>query len=85
VGVETERIAAPRRRRTPSPLTICRRRFRPVEHRANNINTCPNSLRVLKNSRWTPVELEANQKEVLAKILHHYGIDKRADGLPENT
>jgi hypothetical protein len=27
VGVETERIAAPRRRRTPSPLTICRRRF----------------------------------------------------------
>jgi uncharacterized protein with ParB-like and HNH nuclease domain len=41
---------------------------------AKKINTCPNSLRVLKNDKWTPLELEANHKEVLTKIRHHYGI-----------
>jgi uncharacterized protein with ParB-like and HNH nuclease domain len=41
---------------------------------AKNINTCPNSLRVLKNQRWTPVELMANQNEVMTKICQNYGI-----------
>ena len=43
---------------------------------AKKINTCPNSLRVLTNTRWTPVELEANHSEVLAKIRESYGIKK---------
>jgi len=33
-----------------------------------NIETFPNSLRVLKNSEWTPVTLKANHNEVIAKI-----------------
>jgi hypothetical protein len=37
MGVETERIAAPRRRRTPSPLTICRPRFRPSRSLLGNV------------------------------------------------
>ncbi len=37
------------------------------------ITTCPNSLRVLKNDRWTPVELDANHKSVLSKLREHYG------------
>lgn len=41
---------------------------------AKKISTCPNSLRVLKNDRWTPVELERNHGEVLAKLRQHYGI-----------
>jgi uncharacterized protein with ParB-like and HNH nuclease domain len=41
---------------------------------AKKINTCPNSLRVLRNERWTPSELETNHEEVLAKIRGHYGI-----------
>lgn len=38
------------------------------------INTCPNSLRVLQNQKWTPIELKANHNEVLGKIRQHYGI-----------
>jgi hypothetical protein len=37
------------------------------------ISTCPNSLRVLKNDRWTPTELEANHNAVLANLRGHYG------------
>ena len=40
------------------------------------IDTCPNSLRVLQNTRWTLVELEANHNAVLGKIREHYGIKK---------
>lgn len=40
-----------------------------------NIDTCPNSLRVLsKYKRWTPLELEENHSTVLAKIQEQYGI-----------
>lgn len=41
---------------------------------AKKITTCPNSLRVLQNPNWTPVELIANHEEVLGKIRAHYGI-----------
>ena len=41
---------------------------------AKKITTCPNSLRVLKNEKWTPAELMANHAEVLSKIRQHYGI-----------
>ena len=40
-----------------------------------NIDTCPNSLRVLKKyTQWTPVELQENQNHVLSDIRRHYGI-----------
>jgi len=39
-----------------------------------SINTCPNSLRVLQNEAWTPMELEANHKAVLDRLHKHYGI-----------
>ncbi|HPC89658.1 MAG TPA: DUF262 domain-containing HNH endonuclease family protein [Methanothrix sp.] len=40
-----------------------------------NIDTCPNSLRVLTNYEiWTPNELRANHEIVLNKIKEHYGI-----------
>ncbi len=45
---------------------------------AKKINTCPNSLRVLKNAKWTPAELMANHAEVLLKIRQHYGIKESA-------
>ncbi|MBY4766728.1 DUF262 domain-containing protein [Burkholderia ambifaria] len=41
---------------------------------AKKINTCPNSLRVLQSAKWTPLELLANQKTVIAKICQHYEI-----------
>jgi hypothetical protein len=41
---------------------------------AKKINTCPNSLRVLQNGQWTPVELLANQKTVLDKVRQYYKI-----------
>lgn len=41
---------------------------------AKKISTCPNSLRVLQNGQWTPVELEANHALVLEKIRKHYRI-----------
>ncbi|RQS57439.1 DUF262 domain-containing protein [Burkholderia sp. Bp8963] len=41
---------------------------------AKKINTCPNSLRVLQCAKWTPLELLANQKTVIAKICQHYEI-----------
>lgn len=39
------------------------------------IDTCPNSLRVLRHEQWTPVELKANQNIVLKKLWDHYGVD----------
>jgi len=42
---------------------------------AKKIDTCPNSLRVLRYEKWTPVELKANHNEVMGKICAHYGID----------
>lgn len=36
------------------------------------ISTCPNSLRVLKNTQWTLVELKENHKKVIAKLEEHY-------------
>jgi len=39
------------------------------------VSTCPNSLRVLKNQQWTPVELMANHKSVLSKLRGHYGFN----------
>jgi uncharacterized protein with ParB-like and HNH nuclease domain len=41
---------------------------------ANKINTYPNSLRVLQNTKWTPTELESNHHAVLATISEHYRI-----------
>lgn len=39
------------------------------------ISTCPNSLRVLQqNDHWTPSELEANHKAVLAVIRENYQV-----------
>ncbi|QVL50400.1 MAG: DUF262 domain-containing protein [Thiocapsa sp.] len=37
------------------------------------ISTCPNSLRVLKNTQWTLIELEANHRAVLKALREHYG------------
>jgi uncharacterized protein with ParB-like and HNH nuclease domain len=40
-----------------------------------NIDTCPNSLRVLKKyDRWTPVELAENHETLMAKMREHYGV-----------
>ncbi len=40
-----------------------------------NIDTCPNSLRVLnKYKRWTPVELAENHITVMDRMKQHYGI-----------
>jgi hypothetical protein len=41
---------------------------------SKNINTCPNSLRVLQSPVWTPAELTANHQTVLDKLRAHYGI-----------
>jgi uncharacterized protein with ParB-like and HNH nuclease domain len=38
------------------------------------IDTCPNSLRVLRNEKWTPVELKANHEIVLKRLRDHYGV-----------
>jgi uncharacterized protein with ParB-like and HNH nuclease domain len=43
---------------------------------AKKISTCPNSLRVLQNAKWTLKELELNHNEVLGKLRHYYGIKK---------
>jgi uncharacterized protein with ParB-like and HNH nuclease domain len=40
-----------------------------------NIDTCPNSLRVLQSGKWTPTELKANHQTVLKKLGEHYGIN----------
>lgn len=45
-----------------------------VKYFAKKINTCPNSLRVLQNAKWTPHELESNHTTVLGKIREHYGL-----------
>lgn len=40
-----------------------------------NIDTCPNSLRVLKKYLvWRPLELMENHNTVLSKICEHYGL-----------
>jgi uncharacterized protein with ParB-like and HNH nuclease domain len=40
-----------------------------------NIDTCPNSLRVLnKYPQWTPKELEDNQNTVISMLYTHYGV-----------
>lgn len=40
-----------------------------------NIDTCPNSLRVLKTyAQWTPAELQGNHATVIQKTREHYGI-----------
>ncbi|MTV50522.1 DUF262 domain-containing protein [Heliobacillus mobilis] len=39
------------------------------------IDTCPNSLRVLRTyDRWTPAELLQNHRVVLNAVLKHYGV-----------
>ena len=40
-----------------------------------SIDTYPHSLRVLRKSRWTLAELEANHEEVLKKLETHYRIN----------
>ncbi len=37
------------------------------------VSTCPNSLRVLQNTQWTPAELEGNHKKVLITLRKSYG------------
>jgi hypothetical protein len=37
------------------------------------IDTCPNSLRVLRNAKWTQKELKANHELVLCKLGDYYG------------
>lgn len=40
-----------------------------------NIDTCPNSLRVLKKySKWAPTDLDDNHTFILGKVKGHYGI-----------
>jgi uncharacterized protein with ParB-like and HNH nuclease domain len=46
-----------------------------MKYFSKNISTCPNSLRVLQNARWTPMELEANHAEVLRRIRDHYRLN----------
>jgi hypothetical protein len=41
---------------------------------AKNITTCPNSLRIIQKSKWTPAELKQNHETVLNKIREHYGV-----------
>jgi uncharacterized protein with ParB-like and HNH nuclease domain len=52
-----------------------------VKYFKKNINTCPNSLRVLQNEKWTPAELESNQAEVLSKLREYYGIANGSESL----
>ena len=40
-----------------------------------NINTRPNSLRVLRKEKWTLTELEANHNDVLKELRRHYEIE----------
>lgn len=49
------------------------------------INTCPNSLRVLKNSQWTPKELKNNHVEVLNTLYKHYGFNESVSLDPINN
>lgn len=39
-----------------------------------NIDTCPNSLRVLQSEKWTPTELKENHQEVLETLGKHYRV-----------
>lgn len=45
-----------------------------MKYFSKNINTCPNSLRVLQSSTWTPNDLIKNHRVVLAKLKEHYQI-----------
>lgn len=47
---------------------------------ANSIETCPNSLRVLQQDKWTPLELKSNHSEVLARLCDHYGLPVESSG-----
>jgi len=40
-----------------------------------NIDTFPNSLRVLRSEKWTPTELKENHQTVLKNLGEHYGIN----------
>ena len=41
-----------------------------------NIDTCPNSLRVLSNyQRWTPVELVENHETLIERMRDHYDVN----------
>jgi hypothetical protein len=47
-----------------------------------NIDTCPNSLRVLNNyHQWTPTELQNNHETVIQKIREYYGVQCIGQGL----
>jgi hypothetical protein len=39
------------------------------------IDSCANSLRVLDNEKWTPVELKRNHELVVSRLLDHYRIN----------
>jgi hypothetical protein len=39
-----------------------------------NIDTCPNSLRVLRNAAWTPRELDENQKTVMDQLKKYFAL-----------
>jgi len=43
------------------------------------IDTCPNSLRVLRqNDKWTPAEIKSNHDTVMKRLRDHYGIAANA-------
>jgi uncharacterized protein with ParB-like and HNH nuclease domain len=42
---------------------------------AKRISTCPNSLRVLTNTHWTPVELKSNHDKVISRLAGYYAIE----------
>ncbi|KGK41778.1 hypothetical protein LH51_12135 [Nitrincola sp. A-D6] len=44
-----------------------------VRYFQKRISTCPNSLRVLQNQKWTIVELVANHNAVINRLKDHYG------------
>lgn len=39
-----------------------------------NIETFPNSLRVIQRPTWTPEALEKNQQDVIAKLSEYLGV-----------
>lgn len=46
-----------------------------IRYFQKNIDTCPNSLRVLQaNTQWTPTELRQNHNAVIDKVKDFYGI-----------
>ena len=50
------------------------------------IDTCPNSLRVLRqNDKWTPVELKQNHETVLKMLRDRYGVAARTAVVKEGV